>query len=71
MISPTPELTIPWLQTMYGKDLVRDIKSETSGHYEDLLVRLMMDNSNFDAYCLHKAMKVCRLLVAGLLTVKE
>lgn len=44
-------------KTMYGKDMIKDLRSETSGHYKDLLVRLLMDPANFDATCLYKAMK--------------
>jgi annexin A7/11 len=44
-------------KTMYGKDLIKDLKSETSGNYEALIVRLIMDPASFDATCLYKAMK--------------
>jgi annexin A7/11 len=44
-------------KTMYGKDLKKEIKSETSGNFEDVLVGLLFDNAQFDARCLRKAMK--------------
>ncbi|EGD79818.1 annexin A7 [Salpingoeca rosetta] len=44
-------------KTMYGKDLEKDLKSETSGHFEDVLVGLLYDRPHFDARCLRKAMK--------------
>lgn len=44
-------------KTMYGRDLRDDLKSETGGHLEDLIKRLMYDRPHFDAYSLRKAMK--------------
>ena len=44
-------------KTMYGKDLEKDLKSETSGHFEDLLVSMLYDRPHFDARSLRKAMK--------------
>jgi annexin A7/11 len=44
-------------KTMYGKDMTKDIKSETSGHYKGLLVALLNDRPHYDAKCLRSAMK--------------
>lgn len=44
-------------KTMYGRDLRQDLKSETSGHFEDTIKRMMYDRPHFDAYSLRKAMK--------------
>ena len=44
-------------KTMYGKDMTKDIKSETSGHYKQLLVALLDDRPHYDAKCLRRAMK--------------
>jgi len=44
-------------KTMYGRDLRQDLKSETSGNFEDAIKRMMYDRPHFDAYSLRKAMK--------------
>ncbi|XP_060580366.1 annexin A6-like [Ruditapes philippinarum] len=44
-------------KTMFGKDLIEDIKSETSGHFCDTLKALLMAPAEYDAYQLRKAMK--------------
>jgi len=44
-------------KTMYGRDLREDLKSETSGHFEDAIKRMMYDSPHFEAYSLRKAMK--------------
>jgi hypothetical protein len=44
-------------KTMFGKDLVADLKSELSGHFFDLVMALMHTQSQFDASELRRAMK--------------
>lgn len=44
-------------KVMFGKDLVKDLKSELSGNFEAVVVRLIMDLPQFDAMCLRNAMK--------------
>ena len=41
----------------YGKDLIKRIKEELSGHFEDTVIGLFMSPPEYDAYCLYKAMK--------------
>lgn len=43
-------------KVMYGKDLIKDLKSELSGDFEDLIMALMEHPARYDAYQLHKAM---------------
>ncbi|MFT7807173.1 annexin A11 [Arapaima gigas] len=44
-------------KTTYGKDLISDLKSEISGHFEDLAVVMLMSPAQFDAYELREAIK--------------
>lgn len=43
-------------KTMYGKDLIEDLKSELSGDFEHLVLALMEPPARYDAHQLHKAM---------------
>ena len=42
---------------LYGKDLIKRLKDELSGNFEDTVVGLFMTPPEYDAYCLYKAMK--------------
>jgi hypothetical protein len=42
---------------MYGTDLIKKLKDELSGNFEDTVVGLFMTPPEYDAYCLYKAMK--------------
>ena len=44
--------------TMYGKDLIKELKSELSGNYEEAVLALLMPPAEFDAYQMHISMKV-------------
>ncbi|CAG5115873.1 unnamed protein product, partial [Candidula unifasciata] len=44
-------------QELYKKDLVSDIKSETSGDFRETLVALLMPPVEYDAYSINKALK--------------
>jgi len=41
---------------MFGKDLVKELKSELGGQFEDGVLALMMPTVDYDAWCLHDAM---------------
>ena len=42
---------------MYGTDLIKKLKSELSGNFEDTVIGLFMTPPEYDAYWLYKAMK--------------
>uniref|UniRef100_A0AC35TRV1 Annexin n=1 Tax=Rhabditophanes sp. KR3021 TaxID=114890 RepID=A0AC35TRV1_9BILA len=43
-------------KTLHGKDLIKDIKSELRGDFEDLMVSLTIPTAEYDAEQLYKAM---------------
>lgn len=49
---------------MFGKDLVKELDSELSGHFRDMILGLMMSSAEFDAWAFRKAIK-------GVGTVKD
>ncbi|XP_036402838.1 annexin A11a isoform X2 [Megalops cyprinoides] len=58
--SRTNKQRIPLLisfKTAYGKDLIKDLKSELSGNFEKLVLAMLKTPSQFDAYELHEAIK--------------
>ncbi|XP_019860794.1 PREDICTED: annexin A7-like [Amphimedon queenslandica] len=42
---------------MYGKDLIKELKSELSGNFEDCVIALMESRVKYDVKCLRAAMK--------------
>jgi len=44
-------------KTMYGKDLIHELKGELSGRFEQLILSLLLTPAEFDAECLRDAMK--------------
>lgn len=44
-------------KTMYGRDLIKDLKSELSGNFEDVILSLMMLPVEYDANELHKGIQ--------------
>ncbi|XP_052806894.1 annexin A6-like [Mya arenaria] len=44
-------------KTMFGKDLIEDVKGDLSGHFLDTIKALLMAPAEYDAYQLRKAMK--------------
>ena len=45
-------------KTMFGKDLMNDLKSELSGNLEECLLAMMEPRTLYDAKCLRRAMRV-------------
>merc|ERR1712013_461303 len=41
---------------MFGKDLIKMLKSELGGHFEDAILALFKTPTEFEAWCLHDAM---------------
>jgi len=44
-------------KTSYGKDLIKDLKSELSGNFEKTVLAMLMTPAKFDAYELYSAIK--------------
>ncbi|KAI3379005.1 hypothetical protein SNEBB_008824 [Seison nebaliae] len=44
-------------QQMFGKNLIKHLESEISGHFEDVIVGLLRDPIEYQCHCLKKAMK--------------
>ncbi|CAN0065410.1 unnamed protein product [Lampetra planeri] len=44
-------------KTMYGKDLIRDLRSELSGNFEEIMLALFMPTTYYDAWSLQKAIQ--------------
>ncbi|XP_068710568.1 annexin A5-like [Montipora foliosa] len=44
-------------KTMHGRDLLKDLKYELGGHFEEIVVALMMPAADYDATSLRKAIK--------------
>ncbi|XP_074649159.1 uncharacterized protein LOC141904469 [Tubulanus polymorphus] len=44
-------------KTMYGKDLIKDLKSELSGDFEEVMLALFEPTTFYDAWSLRKAMQ--------------
>lgn len=45
-------------KTMFGKDLMNDLKGELSGNLEDCLLALLEPSALYDAKCLRRSMRV-------------
>ena len=43
--------------SLYGKDLIKRLKEDLSGNFEDTVCGCFMRHEEYDAYCLYKAMK--------------
>ena len=44
-------------KAIFGKDLIKQLKSELSGNFKDVVIGCFMTPPEYDAYCLYKAMK--------------
>jgi annexin A7/11 len=49
-------LKLPF-KTMFGRDLIADLKSELGGHFEDAVLAMMRTPAEYDAWSLRHAMK--------------
>ena len=41
----------------FGKDLIKRLKEDTSGNFQDIICAMFMTPAEYDAYCLYRAMK--------------
>ena len=44
-------------KALFGKDLIKRLKEDTSGNFKDVVAGMFMTPSEYDATCLYKAMK--------------
>ena len=44
-------------KALYGKDLIKRLKDDTSGNFKDVIAGMFMSHAEYDAMCLYKAMK--------------
>ena len=44
-------------KALYGKDLIKRLKEDTSGNFKDIVAGMFMTPSEYDATCLYNAMK--------------
>jgi len=44
-------------KSLYGKDLIKRLKEDTSGNFKEVVSGMFMTPAEFDAMCLYKAMK--------------
>ncbi|XP_012938085.1 titin homolog [Aplysia californica] len=61
-------------QELYKKELEKDLKSELSGDLEEVILGLMMPPVEYDAFCLHEAMKglgTDETTLIGIITAKS
>ena len=45
------------------QDLIKELKSELTGNFENFIVALMEPKTLYDAKCLRRAMKVCKTCI--------
>ena len=43
----------------FAQDLIKELKSELSGHFEEVVLGLLMTPAEYDSFQLRRAMKVC------------
>ena len=48
---------VKYYATAYGKDLIKELKSELGGKLEDVILGMFQTPAEYDATCLYKAMK--------------